>query len=569
MHIDIRVFRYLVIPLLGVLAGWMTFRWMSQREISSDRIFGFRADRILFGLVMVGCVVLGGLVILRYTTWHSSYYDLGAYDQKIWLISEQTDWWGMLEQSYKGGVMVSPCGTERFWGICHFQPILLVPALLYQIWASPLAPLAFQVLVVVSGIIPALLLARDHFGTPVAGVAASTLFLVYPAVQFNGVLDFRPDHVAIPILLWAYFLAGRGQHLASLGVAGIGGLMKEPLILSFAFFGLYLAFQYKRWALGLVSFVFGLTAFYFLSFHLLTSGGQTEGQFMIGRYFPDLSGPSGVVPRLLGDPVGFLRHVAQPHKVVYMAALFAPLAFLPLFSPIRLIPAIPFLGISLLSSFPGHASFQSQHSASVVGPAFAALFISIRWLGDKYGRRAAPVPILAGLVVLSGCISFALGPTPLSVNFWDRSWGGVWHYTQYLPDRQATVNQAAKLIPAHPDKVVVTQNGLNAARLAHRHQYYPFPDALDRADYVFLDTGRLPYVYWNIDRERYRRLVRRLLRSRDYKVIFDEHGVLVLERRQASDARLTLTGCPETDGPSRCHEDRQHMPAMVANRNEQ
>jgi len=476
-----------------------------------------QAARVTAGLALGAVLVFGGLTSARYLTWHSFIHDLGSYDQKIWLASTEPSLSGMVEQTYQGGVKVSPCGSARYWGVCHFQPLHVVYALLYRLSASPLFLLGTQALLVASGVIPCYLLARVHLESPVSGVLAAALYLLHPAVQHNGLLDFRPDHVAIPFFLWAYLLVERGREWRAVAATAVPALAKESLLLSFAAFGLYFAFLRRRAALGLSMLFAGCVAFYFVTFHVLAGAGYTEGAFLINRYF---SGGQN-----------FFSSELILRKVLYIGALFGPLAFLPLLAPLTLLPAVPSLAISLLSSDVTHASFRSQYTAAAIGPLFAALFAVLAWLPRRFGPRAAPARILFGLLVLSASATFVLGPTPLSISFWSRSIGAQWHYSQYLPDRQDVLNEAAKLIPSDPDVMVVSQNDLNSARLAHRHYYFAFPNGLERADYVFLDTRRMPFVYWVAkDRRRYEEIVAQLRGSKEYRIVFDREGVLLFER---------------------------------------
>jgi uncharacterized membrane protein len=259
----------------------------------------------------------------------------------------------------------------------------------------------------------------------------------------------------------------------------------------------------------------------------------------MARDFPELSGlVAGELPNLMGHPLSSLRNVVQSYKLLYLGALFVPLAFLPLRALPELLPAVPALAISLLSMNPEHASIQSQYSASVVGPAFAALLVAVARPTAQRERRSAPVPILTGLLVLSAFVSFGLGPTPLSIGFWNREWGGRWYLTEYLPDRQQALERAASLVPTDPQAIVVTQNDVNVERLAHRYEFYAFPNALERADYVLLDTRRQPYVYWMNDPNLYKALLRRLRMDPAYGLIFDEEGVLLFMRRPTASKRF-------------------------------
>ena len=519
----------------------------ARHTTASEPIDSTRARWTLFVLLAGGMAMMGWMVTARYASWHSFVFDLGSYDQKVWLIAQQSSLSGMWEQTYKDGMAVSPCGINWYWGICHFQPWLLIPGFIYKVWDSPLLLLWLQVLLVVSGLIPVFLLARNSFDSPTAGVLAAVVYLGYPAVQYNGVFDFRPDHVAIPAMLWAYYFAGRGRYIASLAMMGLGSLAKETLILSGAFFGAYLAVRYKQRLMGALTFIFGIGAFYLVMFHLLRFGQISEGQFMIDRFFPSLSHfVSGTVAL---SPIGVIRELVQTRNLLYLEALLVPLAFLPLLSLPELIPAIPSLAMSLLSMNPGYASIDSQYSAALVAPAFAAMFVAIARFRRSRRESVAPVPLLAGTAVLSLFVSFGLGPTPLSRNFWNPEWGGRWHLAQYRPDRQQILDRAADFIPANPKVIVVSQNDINSPRLAHRYNFFAFPNALERADYVILDKLREPYVYWMWNPQQYQAIVGDLLSDPARRVIFNQRGVLVFERGVHSSVK---------ERPQQSHEAEGH-----------
>jgi uncharacterized membrane protein len=519
--------RYLLVPGVGAVLAWVAWKRVSIRL--SARWVPRRAGPVVLGLAAVAALVGVALLGLRYATWHSHVFDLGSYDQKIWVASVQPDLAGLIAQTYRGGERVSPCGTARYWGICHFQPLYVAYALAYRLWPSPLLLLWSQVLLVASGVIPCFLLARDRLGTT-AGVLLVLLYLLHPAVQFNGLLDFRPDHVAIPCLLWAFWLVERERPGLALLTAAVPALAKESLILAFVGFGLYVMVRRRRVLVGALATAGGTVAFLGVAFVVLAGPGRSEGAFMIGRYFSggDLASPALVA-----------------RKLVYLVGLFGPLAFLSWRDPLALLPALPSVGASLLSSLDTHASIQSQYSASVVGPAFAGLVAALAGLERQRGAGAA-ARALGALVVLSLAFSVAQGPTPLGLSFWSERWGRQWHYGHYLPDRQATLTKAARLIPAHPDVIVVSQNDLNAAALAHRHVYLAFPNGLEQADYVFLDVRRRPFVYWVAkDPGRYAELVERLRRSPRYRLAFERDGVLLFTRQGDRRAwRPELGGMP-------------------------
>jgi len=506
--------RYLLVPGVGAVLAWVVWQRLPAGLLEGR--LGHRAGRVAVVLAVVAGLTAVTLLGLRYATWHTHVFDLGSYDQKVWVASVQQDLAGVVEQTYRGGERVSPCGTARYWGVCHFQPLYVVYALAYRLLPSPLLLLWSQALLVASGGIPCYLLARDQLGRT-AGVLVVLIYLLHPAVQYNALLDFRPDHVAIPFLFWAFWLAERERPGLALVAAAVPALAKESLILAFVGFGLYLMIRRRLVLVGAVATIVGMVSFLGVSFAVMAGPGRSEGAFMIERYFS--GGSELLAPGLVA------------RKVVYLVGLFGPFAFLSWRDPLALLPGLPSLGVSLLSSDVTHVSIQSQYSASVVAPAFVGLITALAWLQRQRGAGAA-AGALGALVVLSLAFSVAQGPTPLGLNFWSERWGRQWHYGHYLPDRQAALSEAAGLIPSDPDVMVVSQNDLNTAALAHRHFYFAFPNGLAQADYVFLDTRRRPFVYWVAkDPARYGELVEGLRRSPEYRLTFDRDGVLLFARQ--------------------------------------
>jgi uncharacterized membrane protein len=507
----VEVFRFLVIPAMGAALAALVFTrvdgaWWEARCQSRRRLALLVAAFAVMALVLLGA---------RYLTWHSFVHDLGSYDQKVWLTATRATLPDAIQQTYRGGTEAPPCGEERYWGICHFQPLYLVFALVYRLWASPLVLLGTQVLLVTAAAIPCYRLARARL-TAGASALVVLLYLAQPAVQFNALLDFRPDHIAIPLFFWAYVLADRGRFKSAVGAAVLPGLAKESLILALTGFGLFLIAQKRRLALGLAVTVVSVAVFAAVVLSALGGPQQSEAAFMMARYF---SAGGALAPALLA------------RKLVYLAALLAPLGFLPLLAPRILLPAVPAIAIALLSNDATHTSIQSQYSAAMVAPLFAALIVVAAWLPGRFGEWMAPARVLGALLVFSLTVSFAIGPSPLSMNFWSERWGKHWHFSRYLPDRQAAMNAAAALIPDDPGVMVVSQNDVNGAKLAHRYFYFAFPNGLERADYVFLDTRRMPFVYWVAkEPERYAAIVRDLRASADYRVAFEQDGVLLFTR---------------------------------------
>ena len=105
--------RYLLLPLVGLLAAWAVARFAGRAGWPGAGRSGLRPRVWLAVLGLMGALTFGGLVTARYLTWHSFVHDLGSYDQKVWLVSVQGSSWAMLEQTWRGGEQPSFCPFGR------------------------------------------------------------------------------------------------------------------------------------------------------------------------------------------------------------------------------------------------------------------------------------------------------------------------------------------------------------------------------------------------------------------------------------------------------------------------
>ena len=76
---------------------------------------------------------------------------------------------------------------------------------------------------------------------------------------------------------------------------------------------------------------------------------------------------------------------------------------------------------------------------------------------------------------------------------------------------------------------VSSQGSVNTGYLAHRVEYYLFPDKIGEVDYVVLDKKRDHYAGDIIDEERYNREFERLLDT--YETVFSYDGIYIFKRK--------------------------------------
>src|SRR5262249_33872818 len=139
----------------------------------------------VLGAMVVGWsvvfIVLGWLRQERFATFS---FDLGIYDQGVWLLSRFHD------------PFVTVRGLELFGH--HVNAILFLFVPFYWLGAGPLFLLSVQVVVQASGAIAIYLLARDRIHDRWLAVALAAVLLLNPPYHWLASEDFHPAAPASP-----------------------------------------------------------------------------------------------------------------------------------------------------------------------------------------------------------------------------------------------------------------------------------------------------------------------------------------------------------------------------------
>ncbi|MCI4626647.1 MAG: DUF2079 domain-containing protein [Candidatus Magnetoovum sp. WYHC-5] len=510
---DIALYRYFVIPMIGLVFALVVFLGILRKNWtlpeSIQVFFNRHIYTILFIAIVAHTAFYSTILVLRYVTFHTSVIELGSYDHKIWNTAQLLPSVESLLVASKG----------------HFQPILVFYAFWYKLFCNcPAIILILQVVTVVSAVVPLSLIAKEQLDNNRLWIGLLIMiYLMLPATGFNSVGDFHPDHLYIPMSLWAYYFAKRGWCFLALAAITVGSLAKEPLLLGAAFFGIYLAINMgKRW-IGYISAVIFFLLFIYGVFYLQPK--------LIAHNTLEVFGFDHVLG-IWEHPITFTEGVLNgiTKKMLFIWFMLFPFMFLPLFSFKELIPTIPLFIIPIVSSNPDHSNIESQYTAGLIGAIFVAFILVLRDVRNRWGGR--PVWALLILsVLLTGTLNFAKSPAPYSLSFWNKTWSVVWTYDNYLKMAyDKDMQDMLKLVPSNAQKVVVAQSNINYGSLAHRYRFYPFPQHWQRADYILFDMNK-PYMYY--DKEDATKFIQELAnvqKSNDFTQIFNRSGLMLYAR---------------------------------------
>ena len=366
--------------------------------------------------------------------------DLGFFDQLVYLLSQ-------------GQAPVSTL-LEGVHLIGDHGAIILYPiALLYVIYPSVYWLLAVQAIALSSAVVPIYVLSKDSGLSEGYARAVALCYLLYPAIfNINFYTEFRPETIAVPALLWAIWAARRkyawGLAIAITIVLGC----KETMSLTIVALGLWLAVFERRKIYGLGCIAAGLAWFGFAALYLIPT--FRGGHQMAGTWHYESLGTSltEIALKVLTNPQIFLSRAVAGDRLFYYLLLILPIVLGLHWRKIgAIVPALPMLGLNILSDFPRQRDLIHQYSLPIIPFLFIWLIASLVYLNKRRQRRWLTKRIL---VIWSVVAWLALA-----------KYGYFW--TRYAPlySNVTAVRGAVNLV--EPDARVLT-SGYIAPHLSHR-----------------------------------------------------------------------------------------------------
>jgi uncharacterized membrane protein len=303
---------------------------------------------------MVGCasLILFACSSLRHALFQSGAFDLGIFDQGVYLISQ-------------GKPPV--CSIVGFHILGDHAAWVLYPlALLYRIYPDVHWLFAVQAGALAVAAVPVWGIARHAGLSEREGVAVAAVYLLYPLVFNVNLFDFHPEVMAVPALLGAILAARLGRTgLFAAAIAFVLGC-KAVLALTVAATGVWLLFFERRRLCGGMAIAAGVAWFLIASRVIIPyfSGGEPAA---VGRYGYLGSSVLEIVGNLVLKPGLVLGKVFSLGSLEYVGLLVVPVIWG--LSPQYLAPligAIPALVLNVLSSSESQRNLVQHYSLPVL-----------------------------------------------------------------------------------------------------------------------------------------------------------------------------------------------------------
>ncbi len=418
-----------------------------------------RGDLVVIAITASWGVCLLILQILRFNRLGASAFDLGIFQQAVWLMSQGK----------------TPFVTVRGMHILgdHFTPILYLLAVPYRFWAHPFWLFLAQTIALAAGAFPLYRLTMRKTQHEWVAVLVATGYLLHPALFTMLLFDFHPVLLSVPFVLWAMDAIESGRFVHFIVGACCAALCRQDVAIILAGISMYGIFvRERRWTWGGLIFSF---VWFWIAMKIMTYLSNTEQSAYLSLYDQWGKTLAGIIWGIITRPIEVIKSLTLCHGYVqtpgiYPLLLVVPFALFPLLAPEVLIWGLPSYALIALSERPVMREIGYQYGALIVPwLAFASALAwerLLRW-GKNFTislrRRWEIILALTWInCVILGACHYGL---PVIQRF----------MRETLPPEEARA--IATFLHKHiPPKASVTAPTNLVPLLAHRESVYLFPN---------------------------------------------------------------------------------------------
>ena len=450
----------------------------------------------VYQMVAIATVIFLTFSSLRHILFKSNAYELGIFDQAIYLISQG----------------LAPISTLIDFHILgdHAAWIFYLLAIPYKLYPSVYWLLLIQALAFALSVIPLWHLANLAGLKEAQAKAVVLVYLLYPAVFNINLFDFHPDVIALPLFLTAV-LAARQQKIISFSICILFILgCKAVLSLTVIGLGLWLLFGEKRKTYGLIALLAGV-AWFLIATQLIIPYYSHSQAAAVTRYSFLGNSVLEIAENLILRPWLIFRNLFTSKNIEYLVFLFLPVLWaISARSLVFLLPALPALGLNLVTDYEPQKDLVHHYAIPIIP--FLMLLVIARLQSGGWLKRPRYIIIWALIAFL------ALGKygyfTSIYVDSLD-TWKATTEAVSMVKTRGGVLT-ATEIVP-HLSQRQVIRMALTESKL----------DNLQEFEHILLN---LRHPGWLSSPETISKLISRIETEPNFKLTYQKDDVFLFQK---------------------------------------
>jgi uncharacterized membrane protein len=450
------------------------------RKLSSSVADRFRSHWLFadYGAAGVVAAAVTGVLILWYTVhfgrltsevhrgYGDSAFDIGLYDQGVWLLSR-------FHAPY-----VTLMGRNLFGDHTQFSLVALVP--LYWLRPDATTLLYVQAFALALGAVPVYLLAMRLLRRPELAMLLAAAFLAYPALAQSNLENFHPDCLLVPILGFAIYAAVINKQRMFIVCAALALLCKEDAVLIVLPIAVWFALRRDRRIGTIIAFASVGWALFATNVIMRSLIGVPT----LNTWRIPFGGVSGFIRETLRKPADVVKYLIKADhpngRPFYLWQMVAPTGLVFLIAPEIAATSVLVLALNVISTF-GYQHQIAYHYSMVAIPGLVLGTVFAAGQLKKERLRTIAVAVVA---ISSLWASFLWGPYPWSVH----------HTVNHLAPSYSSVRAINSVERKLPPNAVVSAYYSFAPHIDHRRRIYMWPTPFAASNWkTFKQEGqRLP-----------------------------------------------------------------------------
>jgi uncharacterized membrane protein len=391
-------------------------------------------------------VVFGMLILHRHRTFGTFNFDLGIFDQGLWLLSRGKT------------PFITLRGLHLFGDHSSYLMLPVVP--LYWVLSDVRAMLILTVVVLAIGAPVVWAAARGEGLSPPVSAALAVGYLLHPATQWSTWDNFHPETLTIPLLIGAFALGQRNRFVAMVALLVLVLAAKEDAALVVVPFAIYVWWRWRRPGFAVAVAALAVGAFLLNTLVLLPMFSPTGELIYTGRYAQFGEGLGGALVGMVTNPGKVVAELATIDRLGYLAGMLLPLATC-LFAPELLAVGLPITLANLLSIHVYQHELKWHYTSYLIAVVAMAAVVGARRILHR--RPDIPAGALSmAIVCFAVAGSVAAGPWPGATGTQWQGWA-------------ADPGPVDAVLDTIPDDAVVMADWAIGPHLSHRTTIYEFP----------------------------------------------------------------------------------------------
>ena len=266
--------------LLAVIFAYalFLFYFLQKNDLLFDRIklHSGVALGIVTALGLFSAFVIGVTTCMRYLTFTSPNFDFGLFVNMFHNMKET----GLPLISSERDVLLS-----HF--VVHISPTCYLLLPFYFVFPSAMTLQIGQAVLVASGIIPTILIARHYKLSSLTQIAVAIIYATFPVISTGCFYDFHENCFLLPLLLWVFYFFEKEKYLWMYVFALLTLGVKEDAAIYIIFFALFLIVARKKYLHGTI-LALGAAAYFMIALAVLEGSAAYWADF----YATDTPRPS-------------------------------------------------------------------------------------------------------------------------------------------------------------------------------------------------------------------------------------------------------------------------------------